>query len=44
MPFKSKKQQKACYASNGFGGKVDCKEWSAVTNQKSLPKKAKKKK
>ncbi len=42
MPFKSKQQQKACYASNGFGGKVDCKEWSSVTNQKALPKKVKK--
>lgn len=41
MPFTSKKQQKACYATNGFGGKVDCKEWSAKTNQKSLPAKAK---
>lgn len=44
MPFKSSNQQKACYASKGFGGKVDCKEWSAATNQKSLPKTAKKKK
>lgn len=41
MPFKSKNQQKACYASNGFGGKVDCKKWSKMTNQKSLPKKVK---
>lgn len=44
MPFSSQKQQKACYASKGFGGKVDCKKWSKETNQKSLPKKAKKKK
>ena len=44
MPFVSKKQQKACYASNGFGGKVDCKKWSKVTNQKSLPTKAPKSK
>lgn len=44
MPFKSKDQQKACYARHGFGGKVNCKKWSAVTNQKMLPKKSKKKK
>lgn len=44
MPFASKKQQKACYASNGFGGKVDCKEWSKMTNQKKLPKSVKSKK
>lgn len=44
MPFKSKQQQKACYASGGFGGKVSCKEWSANTNQKTLPKKVTKKK
>lgn len=37
MPFKSKKMQSACYATNGFGGKVDCKKWSAKTNQKTLP-------
>jgi hypothetical protein len=44
MAFKSKKQQSACYASGGFGGKVNCKEWSSKTNQKSLPKRTKKKK
>ncbi len=44
MPFKSKKQQKACYASGGFGGKVNCREWSSKTNQKRLPASAKKKK
>lgn len=41
MPFKSKSQQKACYATKGFGGKVDCKKWSKMTNQKSLPTKVK---
>lgn len=40
MPFKSKSQQKACYATNGFGGKVDCKKWSKKTNQKSLPERS----
>ena len=44
MPFKSKKQQSACYATKGFKGKVDCKHWSSVTNQKRLPKKVKHKK
>lgn len=43
MPFKSKNQQKACYATKGFGGKVDCKKWSDITNQKTLPKKVKSK-
>lgn len=41
-PFKSQQQQKACYATNGFGGKVNCKKFSKETNQKSLPKTAKK--
>lgn len=36
MPFKSKKQMKACFATNGFNGKIDCKEWA----NKSLPKKS----
>lgn len=44
MPFKSKKQQKACYATNGFGGKIDCEKWSAKTNQQELPDTVKKKK
>ncbi len=42
MPFKSKSQQKACYATKGFGGKVDCKKWSRET-KKNIPAKAKKK-
>jgi hypothetical protein len=46
MPFKSKKQSKACFASGGFGGKVNCQEWAGKTNYKRLPtkKKAPKKK
>lgn len=44
MPFRSKKQQSACYATKGFHGKVNCKEWSKMTNQKSLPKKVKSRK
>lgn len=36
MPFRSKKQMKACFASNGFNGKVDCKEWAHETNMKKL--------
>lgn len=44
MPFKSKKMQAACYATKGFGGKVNCKEWSKITNQKTLQNKVKSKK
>lgn len=44
MPFKSKSQQKACYATKGFGNKVDCKKWSNLTNQRTLPNKVKAKK
>jgi len=42
MPFKSKQQSKACFATQGFGGKVDCKEYAKKTNYKKLPKKKKK--
>jgi hypothetical protein len=44
MPFKNSKQQAACYAlkSKGKNGSWDCKKWSKETNQKSLPKTAKK--
>lgn len=38
MPFKSLNQAKACWASGGFGGKVDCEEWSKKTNFKKIPK------
>jgi len=44
MQFKSSSQQKKCFATNGFGGRVDCKKWSDMTNQKTLPKKLKSKK
>lgn len=44
MKFLSKQQQKACYASNGFGGKVNCKKASDKTVQKSLPIRTTKKK
>lgn len=44
MPFRSKQQQRACYVSGGFGGKVDCKKWSKMTNQKKLPSRVKHKK
>lgn len=40
MPFKSRKQEQACYATKGFHGKVDCKEWSDKTDHKKLPEKA----
>ena len=32
MPFKSKSQQRACYATKGFGGGVNCAEWAKKTN------------
>jgi hypothetical protein len=39
MSFKSKDQMKACFASKGFGGKVDCDEWASKTKYKKLPEK-----
>lgn len=39
MPFKSRQQAKACWASKGFGGKVDCGEWASKTNWKKIPNK-----
>lgn len=44
MPFKSKNQSNACFATKGFGGKVDCREFAKSTNYKKLPKKVTKKK
>lgn len=38
MPFKSKQQSKACFATDGFGGKVDCEKWAKKTDYKKLPK------
>lgn len=44
MPFTSRKQQKACFATKGFGGKVDCRKYAHHTkNVKSLPSKIKSK-
>lgn len=40
-PFKSSAQSKACFATNGFGNKVDCKEFAKKTNYKNLPNKVK---
>lgn len=34
MPFKSDKQRKACFATKGFGGKVDCKKWMEHTKSR----------
>ena len=39
MPFKSKSQQRACYASGGFNGAVNCKEWAKKTNFGKIPEK-----
>jgi len=44
MPFSSKAQMKACFATDGFGGKVDCGEWSRKTDYSKLPDKVSKKK
>lgn len=45
MPFKSKAQMKKCFATHGFGGRVDCKEFAHKTrNIKALPNRVKKKK
>lgn len=41
MPFKSRNQSKACFATGGFGGKVNCKEFAKSTNYKKLPAKLK---
>lgn len=42
MPFKSSKHQKACFATNGWGGKVDCKAWVKKYGSKVAKKKKKK--
>ncbi len=39
MPFVTDKQRKACFATGGFGGKVDCKEWARKTKKKKSKKK-----
>jgi|APGre2960657444_1045066.scaffolds.fasta_scaffold136109_2 hypothetical protein len=44
MPFLSKAQMKKCFATDGFGGKVDCDEWAKETDFSSLPEKVIKKK
>lgn len=44
MPFSSRKQSAKCFATKGFGGRVDCKEFASKTNYKTLPKKVSKKK
>lgn len=42
MPFKSKKQMRAAFATKGFGGKIDPKQWADETpNKKKLPDKVK---
>ena len=43
MPFLSKAQIKACYASKGFGGKVDCDKWMKKTDLEELPNRVSKK-
>jgi len=38
MPFETPKQRKACFATGGFGGKVDCKEWARHKKKKGKKK------
>ena len=42
MPFKSKAQSRACFASGGFDGSVDCMKWAKSTQYKKLPARVKK--
>ena len=42
MKFVSKNQEKKCFATDGFGNKVDCKKVAKATNQKTLPNKVSK--
>lgn len=44
MPFKSRAQERAAFATGGFGGAINPKEWARKTNQKKLPERAGKKK
>jgi hypothetical protein len=46
MPFKSKKQQKKCFAlkARGKSGSWNCDEWAKETKGKKLPLYAKSKK
>ena len=43
MPFKSKAQERAAFATGGFGGKIDPNEWARKT-PKNIPNKVKKRK
>lgn len=37
MPFKSKAQERAAFATGGFGGKINPREWAAKTEYAKLP-------
>jgi hypothetical protein len=37
MPFKSKKQARKAFATGGFGGKIDPREWADKTDFTRLP-------
>lgn len=40
MPFPSKRSWRACFATKGFGGRVNCREWAHKTKSyKNLPEK-----
>ena len=42
MPFRSRAQSRACFASKGFDGSVDCMKWAKSTQYKKLPARVKK--
>ena len=41
MPFTSKAQMRKAFATGGFGGAIDPKEWADKTDTKHLPERAK---
>ena len=44
MPFKSKRQARKAFATGGFGGKIDPREWAEKTDFKRLPERKRGKK
>lgn len=44
MPFKNESQRKSCFATNGWGGKVDCSAYAKHKPAKKVVKAPAKKK
>jgi hypothetical protein len=44
MPFHSKQQSKAAFATHGFGGAINPQEWASKTDYSKLPNKVNKRK